>query len=302
MALLGSDAEVNRKATAGTFLLGYSYFASDHALAKRVIGVIGPLADAQALSPLNQLWWRARFAYYSWHHGEYDRAARAIEEANDIAGRHGLAGLHSAEPVVNWYAALVALSRGDLSTAEERERHLERLLKPERRMDLWYLNEAKTCLALCKRDTRLSQELAQATLDVAVQTGMTYIEGLGLLMLAHALVQLAKYEDALRTTARARQLMEHTVLRHLTSECLADRSLCRLAAGRRNGVCQAARRRAAEGQGDRLCLLVPLGSDVLPALCAKALSIGLQPDFVQDVIRRFQLAPPEGRPSTGRGR
>ena len=38
------------------------------------------LADAQALSPLNQLWWRARFAYYSWHHAEYDQALRAIEE------------------------------------------------------------------------------------------------------------------------------------------------------------------------------------------------------------------------------
>jgi hypothetical protein len=34
---------------------------------------------------------------------------------------------------------------------------------------------------------------------------------------------------------------------------------------------------------------------VVPALCAKALSIGLQPDFVQDVIRRFQLSPPEAR-------
>ena len=294
-ALLGSDAEVNRKATAGMFLLGYSYFASDHALAKRVIGMIEPLADAQALSPLNQLWWRARFAYYSWHHAEYDRAARAIEEANDIASRHGLAGLHSAEPVVNWYAALVALSRGDLSTAEERERHLERLLKPERRMDLWYLNEAKTCLALCKRDTRLSQELAQATLDVAVQTGMTYIEGLGLLMLAHALVQLAKYEDALRTTAQARALMEHTLLHHLTCECLLIEAYVAWRQSDETGCAKlldAALTRARQTDYVFWYRWVP---DVLPALCAKALSIGLQADFVQDVIRRFQLSPPEAR-------
>lgn len=293
VALLGSDAEVNKRATAGTFLLGYSYFASDHALAKRVIGMIEPLADARALSPLNQLWWRARFAYYSWHHAEYDRALRAIEEANDIAGRHGLAGLHSAESVVTWYAALVAISRGDLETAEERERSLERLFKPDRRMDLWYLNEAKTCLALCKRDTRLSQDLAQATLDVAVQTGMTYIEGLGLLMLAHALVQLAKYEDALRATERARQLMEHTVLRHLTSECLlieayvalrqADETRC-------VKLLDAALLRAKETDYVFWYRWVP---DVLPALCVKALSVGLQPDFVQDVIRRFRLSPPE---------
>ena len=295
VALLGSDAEVNRKATAGTFLLGYSYFASDQALAKRVIGMIEPLADAQALSPLNQLWWRARFAYYSWHHAEYDRALRAIEDANDIASRHGLAGLHSAEAVVNWYAALVALSRGDLTTAEEREHTLERLLKPERRMDLWYLNEAKTCLALCKRDTRLSQELAQATLDVAVQTGMTYIEGLGLLMLAHALVQLAKYEDALRATARARELMEHTVLRHLTSECLLIEAYVAWQRGdetRCAELLDAALTRAKETDYVFWYRWVP---DVLPALCAKALSIGLQPDFVRDVIRRFQLSPPEAR-------
>ena len=295
VALLGSDAEVNRKATAGTFLLGYSYFASDHALAKRVIGMIQPLADAQALSPLNQLWWRARFAYYSWHHAEYDRALRAIEECNDIAGRHGLAGLHSAEPVVNWYAALVAVSRGDLATAEERERSLERLLKPDRRMDLWYLNEAKACLALCKRDTRLSQEVAQATLDVAVQTGMTYIEGLALLLLAHALVQLAKYEDALRTTERARQLMEHTVLRHLTSECLLIEAYVAWRQGNETRCAKlldAGLLRAKETDYVFWYRWVP---DLLPALCAKALSIGLQADFVQNVIRRYQLSPPEAR-------
>lgn len=293
VALLSSDAEVNRKATAGTFLLGYSYFASDHALAKRVIGMIEPLAEAQALSPLNQLWWRARVAYYSWHRVEYERALRAIEDAEDSAGRHGLAGLHSAEPVVNLYAALVALSRGDLATAEEREHKLERLLKPDRRMDLFYLNEAKICLALSKRDTRLSQELARATLDVAAQTGMTYIEGLALLMLAHALVQSAKYEDALRATARARELTEHTVLRHLTSECLLidayvawqrdDETRCVNLLG-------AALQRAKETDYVFWYRWVP---DVLPGLCAKALSIGLQSDFVRDIIRRFQLSPPE---------
>lgn len=296
VALLGSDAQVDRKATAGTFLLGYAYFASDFALGKRVIALIEPLANAQALSPLNQLWWRARFAYYSWHLAEYDRALHAIEEANDVARRHGLAGLHSAEPLVTWYAALVSLSRNDLATAERQERSLERLLRPERRMDLWYLSEAKACLALCKRDTRAGQQLAQVTLDVATETGMIYIEALALLLLAHAFVQLAKYEDALRITARARQLMEHTVLRHLTSECLLIDAYIASKRGDEERCADLLRAGILRAQETDYAFWFRWVPQVLPALCAKALSIGLQPDFIREVIQRFQLAPSESRP------
>ena len=293
ISLLGSDADVNRKATAGTFLLGYSYFASDHALAKRVIGMVEPLAGAQALSPLNQLWWRARFAYYSWHLGEYTQALKSIAEANAIAGRHGLEGLHSAQPLVSWYTALIAVSRGDMNAAREQERSLERLLKPDRRMDLWYLSEAQTCLALCARDTRLTLDLAQATLDIATQTGMIYIEGLALLLLGHAFVQLARFDDALRTTARAREMMEHTVLRHLTCECFLIDAYVAAQQGdemRCSELLDNGLRRAQETDYVFWYRWVP---GVLPALCAKALALGLHAQFVLELIHRLQLPPPE---------
>ncbi len=294
-ALLGSGAEVNRKGTAGTFLLGYAYFASDHALAKRVIGMIEPLADTQVLSPLNQLWWRARVAYYAWHLAEYDRALLALKEANDIANRYGLAGLHSAGPVLTYYGALVAVSRNDLETAEERAHTLERLHKPDRQMDVWYLNETQTCLALCKRDAQLSHELAQANLDVAVQTGMIYIEGLALLFLGHALLQLEKYEEAIKITARVQLLLEHTVLRHLTSESFvidAYIALRKRDEERCAELLTAGLLRAKETDYVFWFRWVP---DVLPALCAEALSIGLQPELVRNIIRRFDIAPPEAR-------
>lgn len=294
-ALLGSGAEVNRKATAGTFLLGYAYFASDHALAKRVIGMIEPLADAQALSPLNQLWWRARVAYYAWHLAEYDRALRALQEAEDIANRYGLAGLHSAEPLLNWYAALVALSRNDLEAAKERERNLERLLKPERRMDAWYLYEAQTCAALCKRDAKMSRKFAQATVDVAEQTGMIYIEGLALLLLGHALVQLEKYEEAIRITARVQRLLEHTVLRHLTSESFLIDAYIALRKGDEERCAELLASALVRAKETSYVFWFRWVPDVLPALCAKALSIGLQRDFVREIIRRFDVAPPEAR-------
>ena len=294
-ALLRSEVEVNQKVTASTFLLGYAYVAWDHGLAQEVIGLIEPLVKGERLSPLNQIWWRARVAYYAFHLGEYDRALRAIDEANGIANRHGLAGLHTAEPLLNWFAALVALSRDDLAAAEERGHAIEGVVKPNRQMDVWYLTLWRASVALRRGNVQVSHELTRSALEVAVQTGMIYIEGLSLILLAHVLARLARYEEALELVARGQRLMGGTVLRHLTSELLLIEAYVALRQGdeaRCEPLLASAFLKAKETGYVFWFRWVP---DVLPALCAKALSIGLQPDFVREIIRRFDVAPPEAR-------
>jgi hypothetical protein len=88
--------------------------------------------------------------------------------------------------------------------------------------------------------------------------------------------------------------MEHTVLRHLTSECLLIDAY--IAWQRRDDerCAQLLGAGLLRAQETDYCFWFRWVPQVLPVLCAKALSIGLQPGFVQDVIRRFQLAPPRG--------
>ncbi len=291
-ALLGSEVEVNQKVTAGTFLLGYAYVASDHGLAQQVIGLIEPLIKGERLSPLNQIWWRARVGYYAFHLGEYDRALRAIDEANAIANRHGLAGLHTAEPLLNWFATLVALSRNDLAAAEERGRAIEGAVKPNRQMDVWYLTLWRASLALRRGNVQVSHELTRSSLEVAVQTGMIYIEGLSLILLAHVLARLARYEEALELVARGRRLMEGTVLRHLTSELLLIEAYVALRQGdeaRCEPLLASAFLKAKETGYVFWFRWVP---EVLPVLCGKALEAGVQREWVCDIIRRFGISAP----------
>lgn len=294
-ALLSLEVEVNQKVTASTFLLGYAYVAWDPGLAQQVIGHIEPLIEAERLSPLNQIWWRARVAYYAFHLGEYDRALRAIDEANGIATHHGLAGLHTAEPLLNWLATLVALSRDDLAAAEERGNAIEGVVKPNRQMDFWYLTLWRASHAWRRGNVQASHELTRLSLEVAVQTGMIYIEGLSLILLAHLLARLTRYEEALELVARGQRLMEGTVLRHLTSELLLIEAYVALRQGdeaRCEPLLASAFLKAKETGYVFWFRWVP---DVLPALCAKALSMDLQPDFVLEIIRRFDIAPPEAR-------
>ena len=291
-ALLDSEVEVNQKVTAGTFLLGYAYVASDHGLAQQVIGLIEPLVKAERLSPLNQIWWRARVGYYAFHLGEYDRALRAIDEANGIANRHGLTGLHTAEPLLNWFATLVAMSRDDLAAAEERGPAIERAVKPNRQMDVWYLTLWRSSHALRSGNIQLSHELTRSSLEIAVQTGMVYIEGLSLILLAHVLVRLARYEEALELVARGQRLMDSTVLRHLTSELLLIEAYVALRQGdeaRGDALLAAGFLKARETGYLFWFRWVP---EVLPVLCAKALEGGVQREWVCDIIRRFGISAP----------
>ncbi|MEK6209275.1 MAG: BTAD domain-containing putative transcriptional regulator [Pseudomonadota bacterium] len=294
-ALLGAEVDVNQKVTAGTCLLGYGYVAADHTLAHGVLELIQPLVDSERLSPLNQIWWRARVGYYCFQLGEYDRALCAIDEANEIANRHGLAGLHTAGPVLNWFAALVALSRDDLVAAEERGEAIVASVKPGRTMDLWYLTLWRASLALRKGDLALSHELARSNLELAVQTGMIYIEGLSLILLAHVLVRLARYDEALELVARGRGLMEGTVLRHLTSEL----SLIEAYIALRQGDGQRCRTLAASGfhmaKESGYLFWFRWVPEVLPVLCGEALATGLQPDWIRDIIRRFGVLAPGPR-------
>ncbi len=290
--LLDSAAEVNRKVTAATFLLGYCYFASDYALAERILGLIRPLANDRELTPLNQLWWRARLGYYAFHIGEYDDAVSALNEARDIADRHGLGGLHAADALIYFFKSLVAFSRSDLAAADECIRALVRVVKPHRRFDFWYLHYSRSVMALRQGDLEVSHREADLALRVAAETGMIYVEGLSQVLLAHVLVRRERFDDALSAITNAAALFDATVLDHFSSELLLIEASISLRQGDQVRGRELAREGLRQAQKTNYSYWFRWAPDTLPAVFADALAAGIDPDYVRDVVRRYGYAAP----------
>jgi ATP/maltotriose-dependent transcriptional regulator MalT/DNA-binding SARP family transcriptional activator len=292
--LLESDADVNHKVAAGTFLIGYCYFASDFARAERVIALVSPLAADPDLTPLNQLWWRARLGYHAFHLARYDEAVRALDDAREIAGRHGLAGLQAAESLTFFFKSLVAFSRNDLAAADDCIRMLTKIVKPTRRFDMWYLHFSRAAFALRQGDHEASRRHASESLAVAVDLGMIYVETLSSILIAHILTLMGRYDEALAASRDAKALQLATMLEPFNSELTLIEAGIELSRGNREQGMSLARQGLTHAQRAGYVYWFRWIPSTLPKVFAECLASGVEADYVREVIRRFAYQPPRG--------
>ncbi len=290
--LLDTDADVAQRVTAGTFLLGYCYFAGEYGLAQRAIATIEPLLAHADVTSLNRLWWRARVAHYAYNIADYPGALRALDEAVDISRNHGSAGLHSVEPLLAFFNALVALSGRDLAGARECVATLRRLANPRRRFDMWYLQFIESVMALLANDLSESLDLARTSIQSAVAIGMVYLHELSLTLTAHVLAQMGRYDDALQAAAGAKALVEGSVNRNMAAEAIfveAHVAAQQGNLGKATALVQSAFRTSRDAHYLFWFRFMPT---VLPEACSLALSMGIDCEYVTGVIHRYGIAPP----------
>ena len=290
--LLDTDADVAQRVTAGTFLLGYCYFAGEYGLAQRAIATIEPLLAHADVTSLNRLWWRARVAHYAYNIADYPGALRALDEAVDISRNHGSAGLHSVEPLLAFFNALVALSGRDLAGARECVATLRRLANPRRRFDMWYLQFIESVMALLANDLSESLDLARTSIQSAVAIGMVYLHELSLTLTAHVLAQMGRYDDALQAAADAKALVEGSVNRNMAAEAIfveAHVAAQQGNLGKATALVQSAFRTSRDAHYLFWFRFMPT---VLPEACSLALSMGIDCEYVTGVIHRYGIAPP----------
>lgn len=290
--LLDTQADVNHRVTAGTFLLGYCYFAAEYDLAKRVIGAIEPLLSHPDVTSLNRLWWRARVGYHAYHIADYHAAVQALDEAANISHKEGLAGLHSAEPLLAYFKGLVALSNRDLAAAHECIATLRRLANPQRRFDMWYLQFFESVIALIGHDLSRSHELVRTSIQTAVEMGMVYIEELSLTLSAHVLTHMGRYEEALQVASEARRLVKQSVIHDMATEAMFLEAYIAVRRGEHEQAAVLVENAFEHSRQTNYAFWFRFMPDVLPEACALALSGGIQKSYVSEVVRRYDISPP----------
>jgi len=292
MELLDTDADVNLRVTAGTFLLGYGYFAAEYDLASRVIASVEPLLAHADVTPLNRVWWRARVGYYAYHIADYPAALRSLDEAEAISHSHGLAGLQPAEPMLAYFRILVSLGSRDLGTARECVTTLRRLARPQRRFHMWYLQSAESILALLDGHLVASLDFASASIRTAAELGMLYVHEFSLTLTAHVLAQMGRFEEALDVASEAKAFVEGSVIHNMAAELLFVEAW--IATQQGDAVRARALVRAAfeTSRRTRYAFWFRFMPDVLPHACEVALSAGVDAPYAMSVVKRYGIQPP----------
>ena len=290
--LLDTEIDVNQRVTAGTFLLGYCYFAAEYGLATRIIATIEPLLSHSDVTPLSRLWWRARVGYHGYHIADYLGALRALDEAASTSHSHGLAGLHSAEPMLEFFKTLVALGSRDPATAQESVATLRRLANPLRRMDMWYLRFSESLMALLGNDLPASLELAHASIRSASEMGMAYVHEFSLTLTVHVLARMGRDADALQAADEAKSLAAGTVIHNMAAEAMFVESYIALRRGDRPAAIERARNAFEASRKTNYAFWFRFIPEVLPEVCSLALSEDIEPSYVGEVIKRYAIAPP----------
>ena len=290
--LLDTEADVNQRVTAGTFLLGYCYFSAEYELAKRVIAIIEPLLSHADVTSLNQLWWRARFGYHAYHIADYSAARRALNEGANISHTQSLTGLHSAEPALAFFTTLVALGERDLAAAGECVATLRRLANPQRRFDMWYLQFTESVMALLGNDLAGSLDFARASIQTAVDSGMDYVRELSLTLTAYVFARMGRYAEALQTTAEAKSLVRESILQNMVAEAILVEAYVAIRQGDFAVAVERTRTAFEASRQIHYAFWFRFMPDVLPEVCSLALSEGIQAAYVREVVRRYALPPP----------
>lgn len=290
--LLDTGIDVNLCVTAGTYLLGYCYFAADYELAKRVISTIEPLLAHADVTPLIRMWWRARVGYHDYHVADYPGALRALDEAASISRSHGLEGLHSVEPLLAYFKTLIALSDHDLATAQESVQVLRRLANPQHRFAMWYLQFIESTIAVREGDLPRGLEMAETSIGTAIEMGMQYIRELSLTLTAHVLVRMGRYAEALHMAAEARRLAEGTVIRNMAAEPMFVEAYVALRNGNHAQAIEMVRAAFDVSRLTHYAFWFRFIPVVLPEVCSFALAEAIAPSYVREVIRRYSIAPP----------
>ncbi len=287
--MLEADLDVNRRMAAAVFLLNYCTFSGDFVRSGALLARVRLLAEDPEVSEINRYHWLDWLGYHWFLRGEYVEAERALQEAQAIQE-------HFSQPVLEvdlWLTrTFIAVNRGDLAVAQRSVQAMDVVARASRPLDRQFCLIARAWLALERDSLAEAIDSARSALSIAEPLGVPFWQSSCRVPLILALIKVDRYDDARNAIDETKVLLRDTCLLHMDSLVCALETLLFLREGReREG--QAAlrelfanvRRRDHAGILDRL-------HSVMPDLCAAAWKAKVEPEFIRELIRRFDWPPP----------
>ena len=284
LELLSSDAEINLRLAAGAHLLRYGTSVGDIGFVRHVLPLVEQLAQNPEGTPLAKGLCELAIGWSCVNLLNHPAVFESVARAESLAKKHDL-------PQLRRYAAIPAIWSA-LVRAQHREADmwmgiLEQILSPDRLYDLASHAAAQALCALCRRDSRHGLRAAREAVGLYDRLGSSWhlLFGRGLLMWAH--VDLHEFDEAEQYIKEAAALGErfnlgvYDVYRHQARAMMAlkqNDSDALQGSLRELFGCAA---RYGTGMPARFFLTW------MPRLCAEALTAGIEPEYVRELIRVF---------------
>ncbi|MBI3527350.1 MAG: hypothetical protein HY067_05215 [Betaproteobacteria bacterium] len=289
MTLAVTDLDANLRVSAVTVVLVLYWFNADWERAREARQLIESLLRHPDVAPLARVYSLVRYVHRLWLELHYAEAAAALDQAFEIAERHGLTGVRAE---LLHARNLLALAQGDRATMASTLQALNAVVNPQQRLDLSLMHRSRANYAMLLGNTAGAVEHARAAMALMDEVGVKPNQSLFRFYLAAALAADGKDEEALQYLEEARGLIRGSIL----EQSLRDHDLIEACIALKRGNrerCHALLSDAFDPA--RYSGTASFAFSFYPAfmaqLCAEALRAGIHTQYVNSLIRQYGLVP-----------
>jgi DNA-binding SARP family transcriptional activator len=297
--MLDEEMDVNSKVSMAVTLLTYCNLACEVERGEIAVASADPLLGHPELTPFNLIWWHVRKGYFFHAAGEYESARDALDRAVALIEAHGLHGLPRVFLLLASYQIFCLVMLGDFRGARKWHERMTSVADAKRPMDVFHVTYQRVDLELITGDYTAVTEHARRAAELGAAAGMAYVEILSVEREATGLAVLGKLDLLAQSLARLRAMIAGTCFNYVECQARYLEAYAALIHGelQRGQSLVGDAVQFARGRHFRYPQTMRF-SVVAGTILAEALRIGVEPDYVRDVIRRLRIRPPVDAPES----
>ncbi len=291
LALIDDDGiGWNERLFAATHLMTYLHNAAEAELAARLIARVDPAVETLPASALNRSFWFTFRAIHDVRLAQYEAAAARFERAEALAHDDGLAHAEFAAIQFHAYLSIMVRRRAEAKAALARlaahpaRGHADAEMNVHLLRTLWAQQQGDAAGALAH---------ARQGLQAVRSVGAAYFQAVYPPMLASAFADAGEPDQARALIATSRALVRGNYLEVMLAQLALEDAYIEHAAGRAPPALQALADglRMAAADRSRAAYVHRIVARK-PVLLYLAFEHGIEVDFVRQLIRQWDIAPP----------
>ena len=288
--LAQSDVDANLRLVSAGYICAYGAICGPLQVARRVLPILLRLLDRDDIGAANAAW---SWFVVSWFHCicRNERDGRdAVARVERIAEEEGLAYVHKFSAIIG---AWIELYAHNLDAAEVWVGRLEQIVNPSHLYDVATFHGTRGFLYVLRGETDLSYSDALKAVEIFDEAGSTTHQLTYRINLMLPLLQKGRYSEAREVIADMHRIGRGGSTHWWVSAMYALEAYTGFKEGHRETGLLALEkafqfgRVHGEDYGFANCL-----QQLMPQLCAEALSAGIEVEYTRNLIRRHRWKPP----------
>lgn len=274
---------------AGVVLILYSCTAADHALARQVIARTQPLAGRGDLPPVTRWLWSFWLGYYYMWRIEYDRCAACWENCFAISERYQL---HALDFLPQAAMAMVDLVQDRIGAAEQRLLKIRPSSPHGQEIAEGFYWLVETFRRVMRNQDDAVEQATENLLRSTRDAGLFPLHILAMTDVAALELLRGRNGQAERLVAQVKAMVSGTAIRLVEGQVHAIESTLAFRRGDRADAVTSLDKALSASQELGTCGCLLWLRPGFGALFSEALQVGLKSDYVQRLIRQYQIPAP----------